>query len=143
MVTIRECAIDDFEPVLRLLRQLWPDRGLDRGALEDVFRHNLGRGDQYYLCAVSGKELLGFCSLSVRKSLWGQGLLGYVDELVVDESRRGEGIGGMLLQRSLELAKNDGCSRVELDSAFHREEAHRFYEKHGFKSICLLFSREF
>jgi GNAT superfamily N-acetyltransferase len=142
METIRECARDDFEPVFGLLRQLWPDRELDREALEDVFHHNLDCDTQHYLCAVSGEELVGFCTLSIRKSLWGQGFLGYLDELVVDEKRRGEGIGGMLLERALELAKKDDCGRVELDSAFHREDAHRFYEKHGFKGICLLFSRE-
>jgi GNAT superfamily N-acetyltransferase len=81
-------------------------------------------------------------ALSVRKSLWGQGFLGYVDELVVDESRRGEGIGGMLLERALELAKKGGCRRVELDSAFHRADAHRFYENHGFEGICQLFGRD-
>jgi GNAT superfamily N-acetyltransferase len=143
MITIRECDRRDFEPVFALLRQLWPDRELDRQALEGVFLYNLDSASQHYLCAVSGEELLGFCSLSVRKSLWGQGFLGYLDELVVDEDRRGEGIGSRLLERALELAREDGCSRVELDSAFHREDAHSFYEKHGFERICLLFSREF
>ncbi|MBN2026972.1 MAG: GNAT family N-acetyltransferase [Actinobacteria bacterium] len=142
MVEIRQCIEDDFEPVLGLLRQLWPGRELGREALEEVFRHNLGLASQHYLCAVSEGKLVGFCSLSVRKSLWGQGFLGYVDELVVDESRRGEGIGGMLLERALELAKKDGCRRVELDSAFHRADAHRFYENHGFEGICQLFGRD-
>lgn len=142
MITIRRCAEDDFEAVLELLRQLWPDRELEREALADTFRYNLHCDHQHYLCAVSGDALVGFCSLSVRKSLWGQGFLGYVDELVVEEKRRGEGIGGILLERALELAKEAGCRRVELDSAFHREDAHRFYESHGFKGICLFFSRE-
>ncbi|RJP31038.1 MAG: GNAT family N-acetyltransferase [Actinobacteria bacterium] len=142
MIEIRECAWGDFEPVLELLRQLWPGRELDREALADVFRHNLGLASQHYLCAVSGGEVVGFCSLSVRKSLWGQGFLGYLDEMVVDEKRRGEGIGGRLLERALELAKEDGCRRVELDSAFHREDAHRFYESHGFEGVCQLFGRE-
>ncbi len=142
MVTIRKCARSDFEQVLSLLRQLWPDRELDREALEETFLYNLDREHQHYLCAVCGEELVGFCSLSLRKSLWGQGFLGYIDELVVEEARRGEGTGGMLLECALELAKEEGCRRIELDSAFHREEAHRFYEGHGFKGTCLLFSRE-
>ncbi|MEW6555592.1 MAG: GNAT family N-acetyltransferase [Actinomycetota bacterium] len=142
MITIRKCEADDFEPVLGLLRQLWPDRDLDRGALEETFLYNLGRDHQHYLCALSGYELVGFCSLSIRKSLWGQGFLAYIDELVVEEPRRGEGIGGMLVERALELAREVGCRRVELDSALHREGAHRFYESHGFEAICLLFSRE-
>jgi GNAT superfamily N-acetyltransferase len=142
MITMRGCTRDDLEPVLGLLRQLWPDRELDRDALTDTFLYNLDRDHQHYLCALNGDALLGFCSLSVRKSLWGQGFIAYIDELVVDEARRGEGIGGMLLEWALDLAKEEGCHRVELDSAFHREDAHRFYESHGFKGICLLFSKE-
>ncbi len=142
MISVRECAEDDFEPVLGLLRQLWPDRELDREALADTFLYNIERDDQHYLCAMHGDALVGFCSISVRKSLWGQGFLAYIDELVVEEASRGEGIGGMLLERALQLAKEDGCRRVELDSDFHREDAHRFYESHGFKGICIFFSKE-
>ena len=139
---IKRCRQDDFEPVLRLLEQLWPDRELDRPALRGVFSRNLDRDFQYYICAVSGEGLVGFCSLSIRESLWGQGDIGYIDELVVEEASRGEGIGGMLLERASELAKEKGCRRVELDSAFHREGAHRFYEAHGFQSYSLLFTKE-
>jgi glucosamine-phosphate N-acetyltransferase len=142
MIEIRDCSERDFEHVFGLLEQLWPGRVLEREALEDVFRHNLPLDSQHYLCASDEGGLVGFCSLSIRKSLWGQGLLGYVDELVVEEGRRGEGIGTRLLQRALELAERDGCRRVELDSAFHREDAHRFYTKHGFERTCLLFGKQ-
>lgn len=83
--------------------------------------------------------MVGFCAFSVKRSLYDPGLLAYIDELVVEESRRREGIGGKLLERTREIAQHAGCSRVELDSALHRESAHRFYEQRGFKAIGMLF----
>ncbi|MDD3718504.1 MAG: GNAT family N-acetyltransferase [Actinomycetota bacterium] len=142
MTTIRYCTREDFGPVFGLLRQLWPDMELDRGALENMYHGNLGCDSQRYFCAVNAGEVVGFCALSTRRSLFGPSTLAYVDELVVEESRRGQGIGGMLLDRAREIALEAGCSRLELDSAIHRERAHRFYEKRGLKLTGMLFRWE-
>jgi GNAT superfamily N-acetyltransferase len=45
------------------------------------------------------------------------------------------------LQQLLSLAKQKGCRVIELDSAFHREEAHRFYEHLGFEKRAYLFTK--
>jgi glucosamine-phosphate N-acetyltransferase len=34
-----------------------------------------------------------------------------------------------------------GCKQFELDSAFHRKEAHAFYEQRRFERRALLFSK--
>lgn len=142
MVEIRQCRQDDFGPVLRLLEQLWPDRELDRGRMEEAYLHGLDSDSQVYLCAMMDGEPVAFCSLAIKNSLWQQGYLANVDELVVDERLRRKGIGGELLERVLQIAVEKGCHRVELDSAFRRQDAHRFYEAHGFKSRSLLFTKE-
>lgn len=35
-----------------------------------------------------------------------------------------------------------GCKRIELDSGFHREQAHKMYEHIGFNKRAFLFSKE-
>jgi glucosamine-phosphate N-acetyltransferase len=139
MIEIRDCVHSDFDQVFGLLRQLWPDRALERERIEESFLHGLDSDYQRYISAVAEDSVVGFCSLVVRSSIWALGYLGYIDELVVDEAHRGKGIGGELLQRAVELAKEAGCGKVELDSAFHREEAHRFYERQGFEKRGLIF----
>lgn len=139
MIGIRDCRHSDFDRVFGLLRQLWPDPTLSREAIGDAFMRGLDSDSQRYICAVVEDRPVGFCSLIVRSSIWAQGHLGYIDELVVDEAHRGKGIGGMLLQRAVELAREAGCGKVELDSAFHREEAHRFYERQGFENRGFIF----
>jgi GNAT superfamily N-acetyltransferase len=50
-----------------------------------------------------------------------------VDDLVSAASARSKGYGKQMLNWCYELARNNGCSVVELDSAVHRADAHRFY----------------
>jgi len=73
--------------------------------------------------------------------LWLAGKLGHVDEIVVDESFRGQGIGKKLMERITEIAKENSCKRIELDSAFHRKNAHGFYKSIGYEIIAYLFSK--
>jgi GNAT superfamily N-acetyltransferase len=51
----------------------------------------------------------------------------YVDDLVTDETVRSKGHGKGLFDWLVAEAKREGCSRLDLDSAVHRFEAHRFY----------------
>jgi GNAT superfamily N-acetyltransferase len=50
-----------------------------------------------------------------------------VDDLVTADSARSKGYGKQLLNWCYDLARNSGCSVVELDSAVHRADAHLFY----------------
>ena len=142
MHTIRRCRSDDFDAVLALLRQLWPARELDVSSLREVYRKGLASDRQAYLCAAdAGGKLIAFGSLSVRNSIWQQGPLANVDELVVGEQWRGRGIGTDMLERLSDCAREMGCRRIELDSALHRKEAHAFYESRGFERMSFLFTR--
>ena len=141
MIAIRPCASEDFLQVLVLLEQLWPDKTLDAEALSGVYSRGLASGLQHYLCAVEGEKIVGFCSLSIKNNLWQAGYLAHIDELVVGKEKRGRGIGSALLNAIIQIAAEAGCSSVELDSAFHRSEAHRFYQKHGFENRAYLFSK--
>lgn len=141
MFEIRECTGEDFEEIVRLLRQLWPSKKLDPSNLRAAFERGLRSDTQKYLCARNGDGIVGFCSLTLKNSLWQEGYLAHIDELVIDERRRGLGIGLSLLHRLIETAGELGCSRIELDSAFERTDAHRFYEREGFENRAFLFSR--
>ncbi len=140
-VKIRECRREDFDSVFPLLRQLWPDNELDAASLGKVFNGALESDAQVYLCATDGEDVIGFVSLTVKNNLWQAAKLGHVDELIVDEKYRGHGLGARLLNEIMAHAERQGCARIELDSAFHRKSAHRFYEQHGFENRAYLFSK--
>ena len=141
MFQIRKCHSEDFDDVASLLRQLWPEKRLDAASLRMVFQRAVTSESQTYLCVIDGERIVGFGSLTLKNNLWQQGYLAHIDELVVDSDYRGRGIGTQLLNQLVRLARDRGCRRVELDSAFHREQAHQFYQQHGFENRAFLFSK--
>jgi len=141
MLEIRSCCAEDFDDVARLLRQLWPDKPTDLPSLRSVFERALVSDSQRYICAVEDGKLIGFGSLTIKNNLWQEGYICHVDELVVDNTYRHHGIGTRILHHLMIIAKEKGCRRIELDSAFHRKEAHRFYERLGFENRAFLFSK--
>ncbi len=139
---IRSVTAADFDRICDLLQQLWPGKTLDKRALKGVLTRGLRSPQDVYLCVEIGDDIAGFCSLAIRNSLWQEARIGTIAEMVVDEPYRKRGIGTALLGTIIDMARQKGCTRIELDSAFDREEAHRFYEKAGFVKRAYLFSRE-
>jgi ribosomal protein S18 acetylase RimI-like enzyme len=115
---------------------------VDSGAVRRVMEKGLGSDGHIYLCATDGRKLAGYGSLSIKNSLWMGANLGYVDELVVDREYKNRGIGRMLMKEIERIAGERGCRRLELDSAFHRTDAHAFYGKLGFEKRAFVFTKE-
>lgn len=142
LMQITDAAPDDFEDVLGLLRQLWPDKHLERARLLQVFMQALDSEQQKYLVARTGQRVAGFMSLRIISSLWAQGNYLYIQELVVDEKFRNLKIGSSLLAEAQKFAEMNECKTVEVTSALYRLDAHRFYELGGFEKKAFHFLRE-
>jgi ribosomal protein S18 acetylase RimI-like enzyme len=65
------------------------------------------------------------------------GLRAQVESVRVDDSYRGRGIGGEMMKWSIARAQARGAHIVQLTTHRSREEAHRFYERLGFKGTHL------
>lgn len=57
----------------------------------------------------------------------------YIDDLCVEENRRGSGIATALYHRACEFAREIGCRSVTLNVWCGNDNAMRFYEKMGMK----------
>jgi len=60
------------------------------------------------------------------------GFRAWIEDVIVDESARGRGVGEALTTRALELAEAAGARTVDLTTRPHREAAGRLYERVGF-----------
>lgn len=61
------------------------------------------------------------------------GLRAWIEDVVVDESARGQGVGAVLTQEALRLAQEAGTRTVDLTTRPAREAAGRLYERAGFQ----------
>ena len=75
-------------------------------------------------------EIVGTLTLAIYRIL--TGLHAVIEDVVVDASVRGKGIGEALTRAALERARKAGCRSVDLTSRPSREAANRLYQRLGF-----------
>jgi ribosomal protein S18 acetylase RimI-like enzyme len=61
------------------------------------------------------------------------GLRAWIEDVVVDEDRRGRGVGEALTREAVRIAADAGARTVDLTSRPDREAANRLYERLGFR----------
>ena len=139
---IRNSKLEDFADVILLFKQLWPGKELNETDLMTVFSRGMQLDSDEYLSVDLNGKVIGFCSLAIVNNFWQEGQIAYVYAMIIDDSFRGQGIGTELLKKVFDKAKLRGCKKIELDSGFPRETAHKFYEKIGFEKRAFLFSKD-
>jgi len=60
------------------------------------------------------------------------GLVGHIEDVVVDKNHQGQKIGEKIMKFLLEIANNRGCYKTILDCT---DDVKPFYEKLGFKQV--------
>jgi ribosomal protein S18 acetylase RimI-like enzyme len=61
------------------------------------------------------------------------GMRAWIEDVVVDEAGRGEGVGRALTDAMVDRAREQGCRTVDLTSRPSREQANRLYQRAGFE----------
>ncbi|HEY2981944.1 MAG TPA: GNAT family N-acetyltransferase [Anaerolineales bacterium] len=75
-------------------------------------------------------SIVGALSLTIYRVP--TGLRSIIEDVIVDEGARGQGIGEALVRRALEMARAAGASGVALTSNSQRAAANRLYLRMGF-----------
>jgi ribosomal protein S18 acetylase RimI-like enzyme len=83
------------------------------------------------LLARSDGRIVG--SLSLVMFRIPTGLRAWIEDVVVDEAARGQGVGSVLTKEALRLAEAAGARTVDLSTRPSRVAAGRLYEREGFK----------
>jgi ribosomal protein S18 acetylase RimI-like enzyme len=60
------------------------------------------------------------------------GIKGRIEDVIVDESARGQGVGEALVREGMRLANEAGVLMLELTSMPYRDSANRLYKRLGF-----------
>ena len=143
---IRIANTGDIPGILELLRQVG---SVHHDIRPDIFRAGALKYDGPALqailadetkpifVAVDGGAVLGYC-FCVRKDYRGSGVQTdrvelYIDDLCVEETRRGGGIATALYRHATACAKGLGCAFVSLNVWCGNDGAMAFYEKMGLR----------
>ena len=75
------------------------------------------------LCYELEGQIIGFCAYAIMNNLWQEGYTSYIYAMVIDEKYRGKGHGSGLIAEVINMCKQQGMKRVELDSGFQCKKA--------------------
>jgi len=90
-----------------------------------------GKGVKFYI-KEGGKEIARAYLYLLTNDLHKEPF-GLMEDVFVDESLRGQGIGTQLVNKVVEEAKKKKCYKLICTSRYQKPEVHRLYEKLGFK----------
>jgi ribosomal protein S18 acetylase RimI-like enzyme len=122
---VSDSLVEAFE---RLLPQLSPSAGtVSRARLEAIVRSPTTS----LLVARDGDDVLGTLTLAVFPIP--TGVRAWIEDVVVDESARGRGVGEALTLEAVTRARAAGARSVELTSRPTRKAANRLYRRLGFE----------
>ena len=119
-------VVDAFRVLLPQLSSSAPPA--DRAVLERV----VSSAATTLLIARSEGKIAG--TLSLVTFPIPTGLRAWIEDVIVDEAARGQGIGQVLTIEALRIAEEAGARTVDLTSRPSREAAGRLYERAGFQS---------
>ena len=143
-MTIRRAEIRDIPGMIALLYQVG---GVHHDIRPDIFRENAIKYTPEELEAIlmdetkpifvcdDGGFVAGYCFCQIRRYQGSSVLTDrtelYIDDLCVDENRRGQHIGSILYDHTVAFAKEIGCDFLTLNVWCGNDGAMRFYENAG------------
>ena len=78
-------------------------------------------------------QVAGTLQLNLIPGLSRHGMLrGQIEGVRVSSGQRGQGLGRAMIERAIEVAREQGCGLVQLTSDKRRPDAVRFYQSLGF-----------
>jgi GNAT superfamily N-acetyltransferase len=78
------------------------------------------------------ETVIGMVSLLYSVSTALGGKVAILEDMIVDENFRGQGLGSELLAEAIHFARAGGCKRLTLLTDFDNDSAIEFYKKAGF-----------
>ncbi len=135
-VLVRPAQAADADACMTLLRALTSATGstMDTAALA-VFELLLGGTRGEVLVAEEDGRLLGLASVSYNLAMRYGGEYCQLEELIVDPEARGKHLGALLVDATLERARQRGCGEYGLYLVAATEHNRGFYEKRGFTVV--------
>jgi GNAT superfamily N-acetyltransferase len=130
----REAGPGDFEDILRLYRQLQPeDPVLQDGSDAAAFGQILRSPGLHLFVLESDGAIAATTYLNVIPNITRSASpYAVIENVVVDQTFRGTGLGKQIMGGTLQAAWDAGCYKAMLMTGSHNPDTHAFYRACGF-----------
>ena len=122
MIKISDFKEKDFSSVKNLLID-----GFSKNFDNDINLNFINNQSNFGFVAINNETIIGFASIHIIEKLNRRFCL--IEDVVVDKSERGKGIGKLLIEHLINFSKSKSCDKIILNS---KESNIPFYNKLGF-----------
>jgi glucosamine-phosphate N-acetyltransferase len=131
-IIIRELRNEDLENgFLTTLDSLRQTSNIEKNIANKIFDKIENNLDHIIAVALKEGKVVGAATLLLEsKFIHNGGIVGHIEDVVVDKNYQGQKIGEKIIKYLLEFAKTKGCYKTILDCV---DDVKPFYEKLGFK----------
>jgi ribosomal protein S18 acetylase RimI-like enzyme len=144
-ITIREAQRNDLAQLVELMKALTITTSTVEASgassladYEKVFAQIESDPNHYLIVAEVEGQIVGSADLMIVPNLSHRGLpWAVMENVIVDERTRRQGIASAMVEHLVTLAKENGCYKIGLSSSKKRPAAHSMYESLGFKQYGL------
>ncbi len=136
-ITLREAKVEDCERIMELIHELAEYEKAPNEvtvSLEHFKEQGFGAKPIYWAWVACTPEnnIIAFALYYIRYSTW-KGTRMYLEDLLVTESYRKKGVGSLLLDKLIEIAKQKKFSGIMWQVLDWNEPAIHFYKKRNVK----------
>lgn len=133
-IEIRKAKKSDMPGALALIKELAEYERAPQEVIvtvSDLERDGFGEHPLFY-CFVAEKEnkVIGIALYYIKYSTW-KGPCVFLEDIIVTQSERRNGIGKMLFEEVMKAAKERGAKRMEWQVLDWNEPAIKFYKKYN------------
>ncbi|MBQ3408297.1 MAG: GNAT family N-acetyltransferase [Clostridia bacterium] len=138
LLKIRKIILDDLDRVFELMNILYEGK-LKYDKFKEIYKLKLQDRNSYYIVATEDENIVGVLTSELQEKLHRERLQLFIEDLIVEEAKRNNGIGRALIENAVNYAKSNNCEVVELTSYKENKKAHKFYENNGFINHSIKF----
>ncbi|WP_025785399.1 GNAT family N-acetyltransferase [Sporosarcina sp. D27] len=137
----RKATATDIPTIIRLLAD--DELGSARESTEDyvvndyveAFTEMEAQSGNQLILAIDDQKVVGCLQITLIPGLARRGMKrAQIEGVRVDRHYRSHGVGQALFEQAISIAKSEGAGLVQLTTDKQRADAHRFYERLGFRA---------
>lgn len=145
-MNIRQAEMNDLPALTRLLYELFSieaDFTFEEQKQRNGLKQMLTAPDQRtILVAEQADKIIGMVSAQIVISTAQGGPSALIEDMVIDSSHRGKGIGKQLLQKIEAWSRSKHCTRLQLLADKNNSSALAFYDSLGWQTTDLICRRK-
>jgi len=137
MIAIRRAMDRDLGPVLELAREFVTSYALDEEVFRASFFELVGSANIFFAVAEQDAQIVGYLLGNIHLTLYANGRVAWVGEIMVDASHRRQKLGEALMSSFEAWAKENGATEVNLAT----RRAGEFYLALGYVESATYFKK--